>query len=66
MELQHPLDELFTSHKGVYLVSSSNINSCITNSFMASVPGHPLWLDCIETLSVERRNEKAFICMVYW
>jgi mannosyltransferase OCH1-like enzyme len=50
MELQHPLDELFTQHHGVYLVTSSNIGSCITNSFMASIPGHPLWLDCIEEM----------------
>lgn len=50
MELQYPLDELFTVYKGIYLVSSSNVGSCLTNSFMASIPGHPLWLDCIEQM----------------
>jgi len=43
-----PLDDLFYSDSGVYLCSSGNIGSCLTNSFMASKPGHPLWLDMIE------------------
>jgi len=50
MELQYPLDELFTSHKGLYFVNSSNVTSCLTNAFMASIPEHPVWLDCIEAM----------------
>lgn len=50
MELQKPLDELFTGHEGPYLVGSGNIGSFITNSFMASTPGHPLWLEVIEEM----------------
>lgn len=33
---------------GLYLVESGNISSYLTNAFMASRPGHPLWLDMIE------------------
>jgi mannosyltransferase OCH1-like enzyme len=50
MELQKPLDDLFTSHYGPYLVGSSNVGSYITNSFMASTPGHPFWLEVIEEM----------------
>lgn len=50
MELQQPLDDLFIHHQGPYLVSSANIGSIITNSFMASTPGHPLWYEVIEEM----------------
>ena len=49
-EVLHPIDSLFTSDIDVYLVSSSNIGSYLTNSFMASKPGCKLWLDCIEAM----------------
>lgn len=47
-EVEHSLDELFTSDVEVYLVSSSNVGSYLTNSFMASKPGCKLWLEMIE------------------
>lgn len=50
MEILRPLDDLFTNHQGLYLVSSGNIGSVITNSFMASTPGHSFWLDVIEEM----------------
>lgn len=49
-EVKHPLDELFTSDIEVYLVSSSNVGSYLTNSFMASKPGCKLWLEVIEAM----------------
>ncbi len=41
-------DDLFYEDIELYLVSSGNVQSCITNSFMASKPGAQLWLDMIE------------------
>jgi mannosyltransferase OCH1-like enzyme len=32
----------------LFLLSSSNVKSSLTNSILASVPGHPIWLDMIE------------------
>lgn len=49
-EMKHSLDDLFTSDIDAYLVSSGNIGSCITNSFMASKPGCKLWLEMIEAM----------------
>lgn len=49
-EMKHSLDSLFTSNTEAYLVSSGNIGSCITNSFMASKPGCKIWLDMIEAM----------------
>ena len=49
-EVLHPLDSLFTSGAEAYLVSSSNVGSYLTNSFMASKPGCKLWLDAIEEM----------------
>lgn len=49
-ELLHPLDDLFTSNNDAYFVCSGNIGSCVTNSFMASKPGHPFWLNYIEEM----------------
>ena len=50
IELLHPLDDLFADGSSLYFVASGNIGSYITNSFMASKPGHPLWLDVIEEM----------------
>ena len=49
-EVLKPLDEFFTSGSDVYLVSSSNVGSYITNSFMAAKPGCELWLEVIEAM----------------
>ena len=49
-EILHPIDSLFTSDNDVYLVTSGNVSSYLTNSFMASKPGCKLWLDCIEDM----------------
>lgn len=49
-ELLQPLDSLFTTGSDLYLVASSNIGSCITNSLMASVARHPIWLECMEEM----------------
>jgi mannosyltransferase OCH1-like enzyme len=49
-EVKHPLDELLTGDAEVYLVSSSNVGSYITNSFMASKPRCKLWLEVIEAM----------------
>nr|QBK91542.1 MAG: glycosyltransferase [Pithovirus LCPAC302] len=49
-EMQHSLDEFFKSDSEVYLVSSGNIGSYITNSFMASKPRCNLWLEMIEAM----------------
>jgi len=49
-EMMHPLDEFFTNDVDVYLVSSSNVGSYLTNSFMASKPGCKLWLEVIEAM----------------
>lgn len=50
IELQKPLDDLFTSDSEVYLVASGNMSSHITNSFMASKPGAQLWYEVIEEM----------------
>ena len=49
-EVKHSLDSLFTSDVDVYLVSSSNVGSYLTNSFMASKPKCKLWLEVIEAM----------------
>lgn len=52
MQLLKPLDPLFTQHDGLHLVGSGNLGSYITNSFMASPPKHPFWLEVIEEMKV--------------
>lgn len=49
-EVLYPLDDLFYNDVEAYLVSSSNVGSYITNSFMASKPGCKLWLEAIEAM----------------
>ena len=49
-EIQHPLDDLFTSECDFYLVHSGNVGSYVTNSFMASKKGCKFWLDVIEEM----------------
>lgn len=49
-EMRYPLDKLFTGDSEVFLVSSGNIGSYVTNSFMASKPKCKLWLEMIEAM----------------
>lgn len=50
IEITHDLTELFSGNNELYLVSSGNVGSCITNSFMASKPGCKIWLEMIEQM----------------
>jgi mannosyltransferase OCH1-like enzyme len=43
-----PLDSLFYSDSELYLCSSGNVGSCLTNSLMASKPGCDFWLKMID------------------
>jgi mannosyltransferase OCH1-like enzyme len=49
-ELLAPLDELFKQDHDLYLVSSANIYEIITNEFMASKPGNPVWIEMMEEM----------------
>ena len=49
-EILQPLDELFIPDAQAYFVNSGNVGSYITNSFMASKPKCPLWLEVIEIM----------------
>ena len=47
--VQKSLTELFADLKGkIFFVSSSNLGMFVTNSFMASVPKHPFWLEYLK------------------
>lgn len=46
--VQKDFSELFQNDADLYVVPSSNIQSIITNSFMASVPRHPFWLEYLK------------------
>jgi mannosyltransferase OCH1-like enzyme len=48
MVIVKSLDKLFVDDTMLYLCTSGNITSCITNSFMASKPKCPIWLRMIE------------------
>lgn len=54
-EVLHPLDDLFKGGSNVYLVSSSNVGSYLTNSFMASKPRCKLWLEMIEAMKKDMK-----------
>lgn len=45
-----PLDSLFKKHYDIYLAKSGSISTHFNNSFMASKPKHPFWLDYIEEM----------------
>lgn len=56
-EVLKPLDHLFEKReilhpddKYLYLVNSGNLKGWLTNSFMASEPEHPFWLEVIEEM----------------
>ena len=53
--LVHPLDDLFTSDADAYFVKSGNSSWIYTNSFLASKPGCPIWLECIEAMKKKYR-----------
>jgi mannosyltransferase OCH1-like enzyme len=51
IELVAPLDDLFTDDDyDLFLVRSGNLKGYITNSFMASKPGNPVWLHCLQEM----------------
>lgn len=49
-EIQRDLSVLFKSTAEVFLVCSGNVESCYTNSFMASRPKAKIWLEVIEEM----------------
>lgn len=48
-----PLDELFKNGADLYFVPSANITMYFTNSFMASRPRHPFWLEYLKHMKKE-------------
>lgn len=58
IKLKRPLTDLFSSGGDLYLTSTPNLNG-LTNSFMASTPGNPFWMRCIEEIK-RRVREKPF------
>ena len=55
--LNKPLDVLFKNRTGVFFITSSNFNSSLTNSFMASSPNEGLWLDILK--EIKKRQKKG-------
>ncbi|PCJ22705.1 MAG: hypothetical protein COA94_08855 [Rickettsiales bacterium] len=49
--VQKNLEELLVN-SGAHFVASGNISHTITNSFMASEPGNPIWLEYIEQMKL--------------
>lgn len=51
-KLNKSLEPLFEGSpgSGIFLVGTRNVSRKLTNMFMASVPGHPVWLACIEEM----------------
>ena len=54
--IKRPLDDLFESDCQAYFVSSGNISSSKTNSFMASKPGCMIWIEYIEEMKKKAPN----------
>lgn len=48
--INKPLDCLFENKSGCFFTTSSNFNSSLTNSFMASSPKQKVWLDILEAI----------------
>ena len=48
-EAQHNMEDLFL-HGEIFFIRSPMWNRSMTNSLMASVPGHPIWLEMIEEM----------------
>lgn len=55
MEVVKPLDDLF-AHGNLFLVPSGNTPWVLTNSFMASAPGHPVWLAVVDEMKKPLRT----------
>lgn len=53
LEPQDRFDFLLNQGELLLLPSANNI-SCLTNSFMASVPRHPFWLEVLEAIGQDR------------
>lgn len=49
-ELTATIDHLFSGGGDLYLMRSSNFPSSYTNSFMASSPRHPFWLEVLSRM----------------
>lgn len=48
MELTQSIDPFLESGSDLYFINSGNVTDCLTNSFLISKQGHPLWLKMIE------------------
>lgn len=59
-ELNEPLDSLFYTDADLYLMSSNNVGAYLTNSIMASKPGHQFWLDLLEAIQRAQVTPKAW------
>jgi mannosyltransferase OCH1-like enzyme len=57
-ELREPLDRLFYPDSDLYFMASSNVGAYLTNSIMASKPGHPFWLELLEEIERMSTNPK--------
>lgn len=54
--LRKDMSPLFTEDTGdIFLIRSGNIKGYYTNSFMASKPGNPFWLTCIDEMKQKYR-----------
>lgn len=60
LKLKRPLDQLFKGHHDLYLVRTPNLHG-YTNAFMASRPGCPFWLRCIEEIQRRSQNRPWYI-----
>ncbi len=59
-ELQEPIDQLFYSDTGLFLMNSQNFGTFTTNSIMASRKGHPFWLDVLRHMNFLCLNPKIW------
>jgi mannosyltransferase OCH1-like enzyme len=51
-EVLKSFNTLFTGDSDIYLIKSANVSHSLTNSFMASKPGVPFWLEVIEQMKI--------------
>lgn len=50
-EVLKPLDSLFENDADLYFVRSGNVGTYLTNSLMASAPGHPFWRQYLKEMT---------------
>lgn len=50
LEILKPLDDLFTMDANLFFVSAGTLSSYVTNSFMASKPKEPFWLQYLDNM----------------